>query len=62
MERIQSSLKDPSGFSESMPLFIDLRNRVPASWKETLKGTSMRSYLNEQDMKEYALEFDDSSN
>ena len=62
MERIQSSLKDPSGFSESMPLFIDLRNRVPASWKETLKGTSMRSYLNEQDMKEYALEIDDSSN
>ena len=59
MERIQNSLKDES-FSETMPDFIALRNKVPASWREILKGVSMRSYLNERDMKEYALEIDDS--
>jgi hypothetical protein len=61
MERIQNSLKE-SNFSETMPEFIEYRNRVPASWKATLKGISMRSYLNERDMKEYALEINDSSN
>lgn len=60
MERIQNSLKDES-FSETMPDFIALRNKVPASWREILKGVSMRSYLNERDMKEYALEIDDSA-
>ena len=60
MERIQNSLKGAS-FSETMPDFIELRNRVPASWKEVLKGVSMRSYLNERDMKEYALEIDDNA-
>jgi hypothetical protein len=59
MERIQNSLKGES-FSETMPDFIELRDRVPASWKEILKGVSMHSYLNERDMKEYALEIDDS--
>jgi len=61
MERIQNSLKEAS-FSETMPDFIELRNRVPASWREILKGVSIRSYLNERDMKEYALEIDDSEN
>ena len=61
MERIQNSLKDES-FSEKMPDFIEMRSRVPASWRESFKGISMRSYLNEQDMKEYALEIDDNAN
>jgi hypothetical protein len=61
MERIQNSLKE-SSFSENLPDFIELRNRVPASWRETLKGISIRSYLNERDMKEYALDIDNSSN
>lgn len=56
MEKIQDTLRDPSGFSESMPLFIEIRSRVPPSWRETLEGISMRSYLNDTDMKEYALE------
>ncbi len=60
MERIQNALKE-SSFSETMPEFIELRDRVPASWKEILKGVSMRSYLNDRDMKEYALETDDSA-
>jgi hypothetical protein len=58
MERIQNSLKAES-FSEAMPEFIELRDKVPPSWKEILKGISMRSYLNERDMKEYALEIAD---
>ncbi len=61
MERIQNSLKAGS-FSETMPVFVELRDRVPASWKEILKGVSVRSYLNERDMKEYALETDDNPN
>jgi hypothetical protein len=60
MDRIQDTLRDPSGFDETMPLFQEIRNRVPMSWKEPLSGVSMRSYLNEQDMKEYALEITDS--
>ncbi len=61
MERIQNSLKDEA-FSETMPDFVEMRKRVPASWRESLRGISMRSYLNERDMKEYALEIDDSAN
>ena len=61
MERIQNSLKAGS-FSETMPEFIELRDRVPTSWKEILKGVSVRSYLNARDMKEYALEIDNNSN
>jgi hypothetical protein len=61
MERIQNSLKEAS-FSETMPEFIELRDKVPASWKEILKGISMRSYLNEQDSKEYSLEINDNTN
>jgi hypothetical protein len=61
MERIQEALKEMS-FTETMPEYIELRNRVPASWRDSLKGISMRSYLNERDMKEYALEIDDSEN
>ena len=44
-----------------MPGFLELRNKVPASWRDILKGVTMRSYLNERDMKEYALEIDDSA-
>ena len=60
LPKIQDSLNREGGsFSETLPEFVELRDRVPASWKEILKGVSMRSYLNERDMKEYALEIDD---
>jgi hypothetical protein len=58
MERIQGALRSGT-FSEAMPEYIELRNRVPSSWRDTLRGVSMRSYLNERDMKEYELELDD---
>jgi hypothetical protein len=60
MERIQNALKDAS-FAETMPELIELRSRVPPAWKEVLKGVSIRSYLNERDLKEYALEIDDNA-
>jgi hypothetical protein len=63
MKRIQDSLSKAGGnFSETLPVFIELNDRVPSSWKEILKGVSMRSYLNARDMKEYALEIDDKAN
>jgi hypothetical protein len=58
MGRIQDSLKDPTGFNESMPLFTEIRGRVPSPWRETLKGVAVRSYLNDRDLKEYSLEID----
>ena len=55
METIQNSLKNQP-FSETMPEFVDLRNRVPPSWREIFRGVSTRAYLDERDMKEFALE------
>jgi hypothetical protein len=61
MERIQDSLRG-GNFSESLPAFMELRKRVPPSWSESLRGIRVRSYLNEREMKEYALELDDKAN
>lgn len=55
MGRIQASLKSHS-FSDSLPEFVDLRERIPPSWREVLSGISVRSYLNDRESKEYALE------
>lgn len=54
MERIQRSLKDQD-FSDKMPEFLELRARVPSSWREVFRGFATRPYLNGRDMKEYAL-------
>jgi len=61
MEKIQGALRGAT-FSEAMPEYLELRDRVPASWRDTLKGVSMRSYLNDRDMKEYELKLDDKQN
>jgi hypothetical protein len=55
MGRIQSSLKTRK-FSESLPEYLDIRARIPASWRSVLSGFAIRSYLNERESKEYALE------
>jgi len=60
MERIQDSLKNEP-FSEKMPAFVEIRNRVPPTWREVFRGVSTRAYLDERDMKEFALETADSS-
>lgn len=56
MERIQASLKGRP-FSDSLPEFVGLRKRIPASWREVLVGVTVRSYLNDRELKEYALEY-----
>jgi len=58
MERIQASLHD-AAFSEALPEFQDLRGRIPATWREALRGVGTRAYLNDRDMKEYSLEYAD---
>jgi hypothetical protein len=60
MERIQNSLKNKP-FSETMPEFVEMRDRVPSAWREVFKGVSTRAYLDERDMKEFALETADTS-
>jgi len=55
MERIQNSLRN-SPFSEEMPEFVEMRGRVPPAWREVFRGFSTRAYLDERDMKEFALE------
>lgn len=55
MERIQNSLKNEP-FSEKMPEFVEMRGRVPPAWREIFRGVSTRAYLDERDMKEFALE------
>lgn len=54
MEAIQRALKG-GDFSDKMPEFLEMRSRVPAPWREVLRGYSSRPYLNGRDMKEYAL-------
>jgi hypothetical protein len=59
MEKIQSALKSGE-FSDKIPEFRELHVRVPANWREVLKGYGTRAYLNARDMKEYSLEIPDS--
>ncbi|PKL08768.1 MAG: hypothetical protein CVV51_07240 [Spirochaetae bacterium HGW-Spirochaetae-7] len=54
--KIQEILRDAK-FSEALPDFIALRNRVPESWKVPLVPFSIESYLNEREQKEYALDY-----
>lgn len=60
IDRIQNSLRDQP-FSETMPEFSELRRRVPAAWREVLKGITTSVYLNERDMKEFSVELANNS-
>ncbi len=55
MNRIQSALKGHR-FSEDLPDFIELRKRIPQTWKDVISGIYIKSYLNDKEAKEYALE------
>jgi hypothetical protein len=55
MGRIQASLRTRK-YSESLPEYLDIRARIPASWRDVLSGFAIRPYLNERESKEYALE------
>jgi hypothetical protein len=58
MDRIQQALKGGS-FSETMPIFAELRDKMPAIWREQLSGMASKAYLNARDMKEVSLDFPD---
>jgi hypothetical protein len=58
MEKIQNGLRNQP-FSEAMPEFVEMRGRVPGAWREVFKGFSTRAYLDERDMKEFALDIAD---
>ncbi|MBN2874263.1 MAG: hypothetical protein JXM71_04135 [Spirochaetales bacterium] len=56
ISRIQETLRDKK-FSESLPEFEALRNRVPEAWKATLARFGTEAYLNDREQKEYALSY-----
>ncbi|MGA2478801.1 MAG: hypothetical protein ABSG63_08650 [Spirochaetia bacterium] len=55
MERIQAEMKHGS-FSEELEFFRELKGQVPGAWYAPWEKIRIRSYLNDQDMKEYEIE------
>jgi hypothetical protein len=55
MDEIQSGLKG-STFSEDMPLYRELKAKVPQAWYEPWQSLRVESYLNGQDLKEFRIE------
>lgn len=56
---IQETLRDAS-FAVTLPAFISLREKVPASWKAMVERFNVEAYLNDREQKEYALTYDES--
>jgi hypothetical protein len=56
MGTIQKALKN-GDFSETMPEFQELRRHVPESWLKAWSNLRVKPYLNDDDMKEYRLEY-----
>ena len=54
--RIQDVLRDAK-FSESLPDFASLRERIPEQWKAPLARFSVEAYLNDREQKEYSLDY-----
>jgi len=52
--QIQSAIKS-TPFSESLPAFGTLRNRIPEAWRTALRPFRSEAYLNEREQKEYIL-------
>lgn len=55
MTEVQKLLKKKK-FSEELPLFLQLRKEIPNGWKNLFSNIKVKSYLNEQEMKEYMLD------
>jgi hypothetical protein len=53
--RVQAALKGAE-FSESDPLFRELKSAVPETWCRTWQGLQVKAYLDEEGMKEYRIE------
>jgi len=58
IDKIQAALKAGS-FSEKMAEFVELREKMPPLWRDTLRGFSSSAYLNNRDLKEYRLALPD---
>ena len=56
LDEIQETLKDQD-FSEEMPLFVKIKNKVSERWDEVWKPLQIKTYLNDRDMKEFAVDF-----
>lgn len=55
MKHIESALKKDD-FSEKLPTFRAIKQRVPDYWSKLWNGIAIKAYLNEQDMREYIVE------
>ncbi|HCM25684.1 MAG TPA: hypothetical protein DIC34_03920 [Treponema sp.] len=55
IDHIQNSLKNTS-FSETMPLFRDLKAKIPDSLIKPWENLELKAYLNEREQKEYIVE------
>lgn len=58
VERIQSILREEA-FSESLPLFEEIKATVPAELEKPWETLSMKVYLNDEDMKEFEVIIDE---
>jgi hypothetical protein len=55
MEKIQAEMEHET-FSEQMPVYLELKQAVPADWYEAWSNLRVQSYLNESDMKEFRID------
>ena len=55
MRRIEGALRN-SEFSESLPLFKEIKERIPDRWDRIFRNLKVRTYLNTHDMKEFLIE------
>ncbi len=55
IENIQKALKQQT-FSPDIPEFIEMKRKVPPYWQKVWENLSVRSYLNDLDMKEFTVE------
>ena len=56
IEDIQEDIKN-SSFSEDLPSFQTLRSQVPVEWVEVFRPIQVALYLNENDMREFSIEY-----
>ena len=55
MERIEEELRGNS-FSESLSIFRDLKEKVPAEWNDAFRDIRVDVYLNRNDMREFRID------
>lgn len=55
-DEIQNTLREEN-FREDLPLFIKLKEKVPEKWNDVWNPLSVKTYLNEKDMKEFIVDY-----